>query len=255
MGISIFKHSFIAAASLAGVMACSSVDPTDKVGVSEDAIDIALPAAKEVVVKNGCKLADISQGEQVGKPIVKPGIFQNNGKPAGVDATEQGNANMLGDKASLKCLHGSPGSTGQPLPTDAEIGAMKLPVIDSVCFAASAGANGCSVLAVECAQTGGGDSSKGQVYACTGTVWVSKGTEYCEGTWVGCDGKPLAIPMTVGTLSLTQGGAAPKGDGWASKCPVCTDCVDAPPPSPSPAPTPASTSEDSATVTSSPAWK
>src|SRR5204863_6358759 len=89
-------------------------------------------AEKVVDVKEGCKLTDIDQAAQNGvKPLFKPpGIFQNNGAAAAVDGVEQDNAGLLGDAGSLKCLHGSPGSTGNPLPTGDQIGQMNKPVID-----------------------------------------------------------------------------------------------------------------------------
>ena len=180
----------------------------------------AAATADKIAVKDGCTNNDINQGGQVGDgPLYKPpGIFQNNGKPSGVDQTEQNNAGLLNGMGSLKCLHGGPGSTGQPLPTGDQIGGMTKPVIDSICFAASSGANGCSVLAVECAQTSTtGNAADGQVMACTGSVYVTPGGEYCDGQWYGCDGNPVGgMPKMVGGLQLTQGNGVPK-DG-VSKC-------------------------------------
>jgi hypothetical protein len=176
-----------------------------------------------VEVKADCKYEDIKQDKQHGAPVLfkPPGIFQNNGPADAVDKLEQDNADLLGDKGSLKCLHGyeEGGHVNNPLPTADEIGKLNRPVIDSICYAAKNGANGCSVLALECAQTGGDKGvAGGSVYACTGKVYVQKGKEYCDGTWVGCDGKALAIPMTVGTLELTQGNGTPKDGEWSCKC-------------------------------------
>jgi hypothetical protein len=212
--------------------ACSSDDAFEKQAESDQRVE----AKKAVVDVKKCESKDITQGDQLPgtKPVfTPPGIFQNNGKPMPVDKTEQGNAGLLGDAGSLKCLHGTPGGTGQPLPTDDQLGKLKLPIIDSVCSAAATGANGCSVLAQECTVTGGGDPSKGQVIACTGTVWVKPGEEYCEGQWVDCSGKPIG-PGDRGGLKLTEGTGSPKG-GFESKCPSCPtgDC-DAEPPTPQP---------------------